>query len=135
MIRRMKTAHDMGLRLSLYTPEITNDDDDAGVRGFTVVPARRKEITPEMLIIAPANAKATAMGARTGIIKLNRCTEELSHISNATITPTPGPPAGANGLTEPYQVDWQRCTESLPWISKTSPRPKTLYIRYVLRSC
>ena len=39
------------------TPVDTIDDDSSGFRGFTVVPARRKETTPEMLIATPC-AKA-----------------------------------------------------------------------------
>src|SRR2546429_1181276 len=65
-------------------PERTNEDDAAGVSGFTVVPARRNDTTPKILVAAPSNAIATAMEFRSGITKVNvGAVRALNHISAA----------------------------------------------------
>src|SRR5918999_5370910 len=90
--RNKKKPRYIGLRLTLYMPDNTKDDDDSGFIGLNVVLARLNESTPDMTLIAPAIAKLTASDSRAGNTKSNAGTvHETSHISAAdTRTTTTG---------------------------------------------
>jgi hypothetical protein len=46
----------IGFLVNPYTPEQTSEEDEPGFRGFTEVPARLNDATPQTLMITPAMA-------------------------------------------------------------------------------
>src|SRR3954462_4887580 len=59
----------IGFLVNPYTPEQTSEEDEAGFRGFTEVPARLNDATPEVLMITPAMAAVIASGTVPGNVK------------------------------------------------------------------
>src|SRR4051794_17531774 len=59
----------IGFLVNPYTPEQTSEEDEPGFRGFTEVPARLNDATPERLTITPAMALLAASGTAPGNVK------------------------------------------------------------------
>src|SRR5947207_447656 len=81
----------IGLRVSLKMPEVTSDDAFSGLIGLRVVPARRNDATPTMLVAMPARAIEPARIGRAGNTNANvGASRATSHISAAIRSATTG---------------------------------------------
>src|SRR5688572_8343886 len=81
----------IGLRVKEYTPVETNAADVSGFRGFTVVLARRKDITPPIATATPIAIKTAATSSRTSLGNSRiggRCA--TVHMPAATTRPATG---------------------------------------------
>src|SRR5512134_223979 len=81
----------IGLRVIEYTPVETNAADASGLRGLTVVLARRKDITPPIAIATPIPPNTAATGSRTSVGNCRiggRCA--TVHMPAAITRPTTG---------------------------------------------
>jgi hypothetical protein len=75
----------IGLRETVYTPPMTNEEVESGFIGLTVVCAFQNVTTPEMPVTKPTAARVLAKGFCAGNAKANAgANRETSHISTAT---------------------------------------------------
>src|SRR6478672_3277768 len=81
----------IGLRVSLKTPDVTNEDAFSGLMGLTVVLARRNDATPMMLVATPARTKIPASARCIGNMNANvGAARAMSHMRTATKSATMG---------------------------------------------
>ena len=72
-------------------PELTNDDAASGVIGFTVVRARRNDMTPATLKPTPTRPIAIAIATRVDVgIRSDGAIKEIPHMATAINAATTG---------------------------------------------